>query len=68
MKENIFFRKAIWGLIILALLLNFLALIIALTNIIPDNPLKDYRLIIGISFIAIGGFVREKYKRTKSKK
>ena len=68
MKEKIFFRKVIWCLMIIALLLNFLALIIALTNIIPDNPLKDYRLIIGISFITIGGFVRIRYKRIESNK
>lgn len=42
-------------------------LIIALTNTNPENPLIEYRFIIGISFLTIGGFVRNKYKRVKQK-
>ena len=58
-------NKTVWYFIILALIVNFVMLIIALTNTNHDNPLKEYRLVLGISFVAIGGFVRNKYKRVK---
>jgi len=51
-----------WSVIIL-LLINLVALTIALTSSSPENPLKEYRLILGISFITIGGFLRESYKK-----
>ena len=54
-----------WGVIIL-LLANLVALTIALTSSNPENPLKEYRLILGISFITIGGILRESYKRNKN--
>jgi uncharacterized PurR-regulated membrane protein YhhQ (DUF165 family) len=40
-------------------------LIIALTNLIPDNPLKPYSLIIGLGFLCITGFIRIGYKKLK---
>ena len=58
-------NKIVWYVIISALTINFVMLIIALTNTNPDNQLKEYRLVLGISFVAIGGFVRNKYKRVK---
>ncbi len=53
-----------WTAIVL-LIANLIALTIALTSSNPENPLKEYRLILGISFITIGGFLRESYKRNK---
>ena len=50
----------------LLLVANFIALVIALTNIWPDNPLKEHRLLIGIAFIVFGGLMRQALKR-KSK-
>jgi hypothetical protein len=38
-------------------------LIISLTDLVPKNPFKDYRLIIGIAFLAITGFIRLAYRR-----
>ena len=46
--------KTEWIFVFLALLINLIVLIIALTNSNPDNPFNDYRLILGISFITIG--------------
>jgi len=41
-------------------------LIIALTDLIPDNVSKEYRLVVGISFIAVTGFIKIVYgKLTK---
>ena len=38
-------------------------LIIALTNIVQNNPFKEYRLIIGIGFIAITRFLGKAYNQ-----
>jgi len=38
-------------------------LIITLTDLYPNNPFKEYRLIVGIGFIAITGFLRIVYKQ-----
>ena len=38
-------------------------LIITLTDLYPNNPFKEYRLIAGIGFIAITGFLRIAYKQ-----
>jgi hypothetical protein len=52
-------------LIVLALIWIscLIILIIALTDIVPNNPFKDYRYIVGIGFIAISGFIRMAYRR-----
>jgi len=38
-------------------------LIISLTNILPDNPFKEYRFIVGLGFIAITGLLKYGYKK-----
>ncbi|TXF79281.1 hypothetical protein [Chryseobacterium sp.] len=43
-------------------ILSLAVLIIALTNLFPDNIFKNYRLIAGIGFVAITGFIRTAYK------
>ncbi|MEG3656266.1 hypothetical protein V5097_02570 [Arenibacter palladensis] len=50
-------------LIIIAVLWisSLLILIISLTNLYPENVFKDYRSIVGISFIAITGFLKTVY-------
>jgi len=45
--------------------LSLILLIIALTNPAPENPLKEYRIILGIGFIAISGFIRIAYIKRK---
>jgi len=41
---------------------SLLILIISLINLYPENVFKDYRSIVGISFIAITGFLKTVYK------
>jgi hypothetical protein len=57
----------LWLIGILLLIANFVALVIALTDIIPESPLRDYGFIIGLSFIVIGGFMRQAYFTKKEK-
>jgi hypothetical protein len=52
-------------LIVLALIWisSLVVLIIALTDLVPNNPFMAYRLIIGIAFIAVTGFIGMAYRR-----
>lgn len=45
------------------LILNFAALLIALTNLWPDSPLNEYRIHLVVLFIALGGFMRRRLKK-----
>lgn len=51
-------RRYILILAIVIWIFSLIILIIALTNIYPNNPFKDYRFIIGIAFLSISGFTR----------
>ncbi|KOH43601.1 hypothetical protein [Sunxiuqinia dokdonensis] len=51
-------RKLIRNLLMALTVINFLALVVALTNFVPDNPLVDYRLLLGISFIVVAASAR----------
>jgi len=42
-------------------------LIISLTNLYPNNIFKEYRLIIGIAFITITGFLKPIYHSVTNK-
>ena len=55
--------KLFWILAPLIWIACLIVLIIALTNLVPDNSLKQYRLIIGIGFICISGFIGFVYKK-----
>ncbi len=46
-------------LLVFALIL----LVISLTDIVPSEPLKGYRTVIGMGFIAMGGFTRLAYTK-----
>ena len=59
-------NRALILLLGLIVVVNFIALVLALTDIWPDNPFKEYRWLIGISFLAFAGFLRQALKR-KSK-
>jgi hypothetical protein len=52
-------------IIILALIWisSLIILIIALTDILPNNPFKDYRLIVGIAFLVLSSFLGFAYQR-----
>lgn len=42
---------------------SLIILIIALTDLVPNNPFKDYRLIVGMVFLAITGLIGMVYRR-----
>jgi hypothetical protein len=53
-----------YGLMVI-LVINFFALIIALTNLIEDNPLRDYRIALVVSFVAIAALARQVCKNCR---
>lgn len=56
-------------LIIIALvwILALIILIISLTNLYPNNIFREHRLIVGIAFITITGFLKPIYNSTINK-
>lgn len=58
------FKILIWVVSILIWAAALIILIKALTDGSPENPLKQYRLLIGIGFIALTGLLRMVYKKT----
>ena len=61
-KMNIVSKTA-WVISILIWISSLILLIIAVTDKAPENPLKEYRLIIAIGFMTISGFIRIAYKK-----
>ncbi|WP_299577279.1 hypothetical protein [uncultured Sunxiuqinia sp.] len=51
-------RKTLRNMLMGLLVVIFLALVIALTNLIPGNPLTEYRLVLGLSFIVVAALAR----------
>jgi hypothetical protein len=56
-------KKLFWILALLIWISSLILLIIAVTNLIPDNSLKEYRLVFGLTFICISGFIGFAYKK-----
>jgi hypothetical protein len=56
-------KKLFWIITSLIMIISLSLLLISLTNILPDNPLKEYRLIIGVGFICISGFIGTAYRK-----
>jgi uncharacterized protein YpmS len=56
-------KKTLLILLALVWIVALVVLIIALSNQNSANPFKEYRLIIGIGFIALTGFIRIVHKR-----
>lgn len=52
-----------WIIAILAWVFCLVLLIISLTDIVPDSPLREYRLIIGFGFIVISGLIVFAYQK-----
>lgn len=42
---------------------TFLALLIALLDLLPDSPLNEYRIHLVVLFIALGGLMRRRLKK-----
>jgi len=61
-------KKSILILLALIWIAALVVLIVAYTNLVPDNPFVEYRLIVGIGFIVFTGFIRMVYKRNKINK
>jgi len=61
-------KKSILILLALIWIAALVVLIVAYTNLVPDNPFVEYRLIVGIGFIVFTGFIRMVYKRHKMNK
>ena len=59
--------KIIWAFSIFIWLIVLIVLTIALTDLIPDNPFREYGFIIGIGFISLSGFMRNAYKKRGNK-
>lgn len=51
-------RKLIRNVLMVLTVINFLALVVALTKLFPDNPLIEHRLLLGISFIVLAASAR----------
>jgi hypothetical protein len=56
-------KKLFWIFTLLILITWVIILAIALTNNSPENPFKEYRLVIGIGFLCIAGFATIAYKK-----
>ncbi|WP_320054538.1 hypothetical protein [uncultured Acetobacteroides sp.] len=57
------FRKLLWSIAILAWIANMVILIIALTDVVPSNPFKQYSFVIGLGLVTITGLMRIEYRR-----
>lgn len=58
------FKILIWIISILIWAAALVVLIKAMVDGSAENPLREYRLVIGIGFIAITGFLRIVYRKT----
>lgn len=59
-------RKLLWSIAILAWIANLVILVIALTDVVPNNPFKQYGFIIGLGLVTITGLMRIEYRREKN--
>ncbi len=56
-KATLIFLALVW-------IAGLVVVIIALTDVAPTNPFKEYQLITGIGFIALTAVVGMLYKKT----
>lgn len=56
-------KKITLILLVITWIVFFTILIIALTDFFPDNIFQNYKLVVGISFLAITGFIRVIYQK-----
>ncbi len=55
-KTVLIFLALIW-------ISSLVVLVLALTDLVPNNPFKDYRLIVGLVFLALTGFIGMAFRR-----
>ncbi len=56
-------KKVILISLALIWIISLSILVIALTDLIPNNIFKEYKFIIGIGFITITGFIKIAYNK-----
>jgi hypothetical protein len=56
-------KKIILLIMALVWLSSLIVLILALTNLLENNPFENYKLLIGIGFLAITGIFRAIYNK-----
>jgi hypothetical protein len=61
-------KKLFWILASVVFISSLIILIIALTNNSPENPFRDYRLLIGLTFLVLNGFMIKIYRKLYEKK
>ena len=52
-------RKTLRNLLMAVLVVIFLALVVSLTKLLPENPLAEYRLVLGVSFVVVAALARK---------
>ena len=57
-------KKFAFIALVLVWVLSLIILTVSMTDLLTNNPFKEYRMVVGISFIAITGFLIPIYKRT----
>lgn len=62
------FTRIIWGLSIAGFIGISILLILALTKTLPDNPLKEFRIMIGFGFILFAQINLKFYKDYRKNK
>jgi len=56
-------NKTLWILAISIWITSLFILIVALTNVWPNNPFADYKLLVGLLFLMITGLLRIAYRK-----
>jgi hypothetical protein len=56
-------KKITFILLAITWIVFFTILIIALTNIFPNNIFQNYKIVVGFAFLAITGFIRFIYQK-----
>lgn len=55
-------KKLFWILAPVICIGSLIILVIALTNISPENPLREYRILVGLAFLSLNGIIIRAYK------
>ena len=55
-------KKLFWILAPIIVIGSLIILIIALTNNSPENPFREYRILVGVAFMSLNGIIIRVYK------
>ena len=62
------FTRVVWGMSFAGFIGISILLILALTKTLPDNPLKEFRIVIGFGFIFFAQINRKFYRDYRKNK